>query len=252
MAYLFWAWLIVIPAFVFSIVVGIIPGFLLKVVGLRKLGEKWTFWWGSKLSGFVIWLLGAQIHTSGCYEATVAKSKSGQPLCFVSNHTSIMDIPALLSLGVHCGFVAKEELRFVPGVNAWIMAIHSVFLNRKSLRKGVKSINKAVATVKKGCPMCIFPEGSRSKTGEIQSFKHGSFRLATESDSEIVPVTIKGLRVSFEGRKKCFQRTDCYIDFGTAIKAPSSSDRDAVSNLITYVEDSIKQKYAALPAPSLN
>ena len=246
MAYLFWAWAFVILAFIISLVLGIIPGYLFKLIGLKKFGEKWTFWWGSKLSGFAIWLLGVRIHTSGALEAAVAMSRGGQPLCFVSNHTSIMDIPALLSLGVHCGFVAKEELRFVPGVNSWIMAIHSVFINRKSLKKGVKSINKAVATVKKGCPMCIFPEGSRSKTGEIQGFKHGSFRLATESGAEIVPVTIKGLRNSLEGRKKVFQHSDCYIDFGDAVKAPSSSDRDAVSLMITSVEDSIKSKYAAL------
>ena len=246
MAYLVWAWFIVIPAFIISFVVGIIPGYLFKLIGFKKFGEKWTFWWGSKLSGFAIWLLGVRIHTSGALEAAVAMSRSGQPLCFVSNHTSIMDIPALLSLGVHCGFVAKEELRFVPGVNAWIMAIHSVFINRKSLKKGVKSINKAVAMVKKGCPMCIFPEGSRSKTGQIQSFKHGSFRLATESGAQLVPVTIKGLRSSLEGRKKVFQYSDCYIDFGEAVKAPPSSDREAVSCMITSVEDSIKLKYATL------
>lgn len=246
MAHLIWAWLIVIPAFIFSIVVGIIPGYLFKLIGLRNFGEKWTFWWGSKLSGFVMWLLGVRIHTSGAFDTAVALSRSGQPLCFVANHTSILDIPALLTLGVHCGFVAKEELRFVPGVNAWIAAIHSVFLNRKSLKKGVKSINRAVKTVKKGCPMCIFPEGSRSKDGEVHSFRHGSFRLATESGAQIVPVTIKGLRTSLENRKKFFQTSDCYIDFAAPVKAPVATDREAVSSLITCVEDSIKQKFAAL------
>ena len=246
MLYLFWAWLLVIIAFIFSIVVGIIPGYLFKLLGLKALGEKWTFWWGSKLSGFVMWLLGVRIHTSGEFDAAVAKSKSGQPLCFVANHTSILDIPAMLTLGVRCGFVAKEELRFVPGVNIWVAAIHSVFINRKSLRKGVKTINEAVKTVKKGCAMCIFPEGSRSKTGEIQAFRHGSFRLATESGARIVPVTIKGLRKSLEDRKKCFQHADCYFNFAPAVEAPSHTDRDAVSNLITYVEGSIKETYSRL------
>lgn len=243
---LFWAWIIVIPAFLFSIVVGILPGFLFKLIGLRKFGEDWTFWWAKKLSGFLMNLLGVKIHSEGNIESVQAKCKSGQPLCLVSNHTSILDIPALLSLGLRCGFVAKEELRFVPGVNIWISALHSVFINRKSLKKGVKTINNAVKTVKKGCPMCIFPEGSRSKTGEIGSFKHGSFRLATESGATIVPVTIKGLRSSLEGRKRCFQHADCYISFSPSVIAPSSVDRNAVSLMITSVEDEIRTTYATL------
>ncbi len=246
MAYLFWAWLLVIPAFLVSVVFGIIPGYLFKLFGLKKFGEKWTFRAASGLSDFVMKLVGVKIQTSGNFEQAVAMSKSGQALCFVSNHTSLLDIPALLSLGVHCGFVAKEELRFVPGVNLWIMAVNSVFIDRKSLKKGVETIKKAVLKVKKGCPMCIFPEGSRSKTGEIHNFRHGSFRLATESGAQIVPVTIKGLRTSLESRKRCFQHTTCYIDFAPAIQAPLNTDRDAVSNMITYVEDGIKQKYAAL------
>lgn len=246
MVRLFWAWIIVIPAFVFSIVVGIIPGFLFKLVGLKKLGEDWTFWWATKLSGFLMTLLGVKIHPVGDLAGVVEKCKSGQPLCFVSNHTSILDIPALLSLGLRCGFVAKEELSFVPGVNIWVSAIHSVFINRKSLKKGVKTINKAIGVVKKGCPMCIFPEGSRSKTGDIQSFRHGSFRLATESGATIVPVTIKGLRNSLEGRKKCFQHADCYIDFAEPVMAPSSAERNAVSLMITSVEEGIKATYATL------
>ncbi len=246
MLYLFWAWLIVIPAFIFSFVVGILPGFLFKLVGLRKFGEDWTFWWATKLSVFVLKLVGVRLHVTGDLAGVVAKSKSGQPLCFVANHTSLLDIPALISLGVRCGFVAKTELRFVPGVNLWIAAIHSVFINRKSLKKGVKTINKAVKTVKKGCPMCIFPEGSRSKDGQIHTFRHGSFRLATESGASIVPVTIKGLRISLEDRKKVFQQTDCYFDFAPAVQAPSFEDRNAVSEMITAVEGSIKNTYAAL------
>ena len=246
MLYLFWAWLIVIPAFIFSIFVGIIPGYLFKLVGLKKVGENWTFWWATKLSGFLMWLLGIKVHAVGNCNAVVEMSKSGQAMCIVANHTSLLDIPALMSLGVRCGFVAKEELRFVPGVNIWVSAIHSVFLDRKSLKKGVKTINRAVKTVKKGCPMCIFPEGSRSKDGQVHAFRHGSFRLATQSGAVIVPLTIKGLRVSLEDRKKVFQHTDCYFDFAQAIQAPSYTDRDAVSNMISCVENGIKETYITL------
>jgi len=244
--YVLWGFLFVIPAFLISFFFGIIPGFILRFIGLRKAGDNWSFWSAYALSAFVIWLLGVRIHVIGDANATRELSRSGKPLCFVSNHTSILDIPAVLSLRFKTGFVAKKELLLVPGVNAWILAIHSVFINRKNVRKGAKSIEKGVSNIKKGCPMYIFPEGRRSKTGEIGSFKKGSFRLATESQALIVPITIKGLRIGLEDRKKPFQHTDCWIHIGTPVQAPSKDDRDAVHSMIDSIESSIKSTYATL------
>lgn len=246
MIYVLWGFLFVIPAFLISFFFGIVPGFILKLIGFRKAGDNWSFWSAYSLSSFIIWLLGIRIHVTG--DATFVRnlSRGGKPLCFVSNHTSILDIPAVLSLRFRTGFVAKKELLLVPGVNAWILAIHSVFINRKNVKQGALSIEKAVSNIKKGCPMYIFPEGRRSKTGQIGTFKKGSFRLATESQSLIVPITIKGLRIGLEDRKKPFQHTDCWINIGTPVQAPYKDDREAVHLMIDNIESSIKSTYDTL------
>ena len=94
--------------------------------------------------------------------------------------------------------------------------------------------------------MVIFPEGTRSKTGEIGTFKHGSFRMATESGAFVVPVTVKGLRDSFEDRKHFFQRRDCFLHVGTPRKPPEANDRDAVSAFVSGIENEIRDTYSTL------
>ena len=246
MIHVIWGFLLVVPAFIISFILGIVPGFLLRLVGLRRLGDDWCYWFAYMLSSFVMRILGVKMHVVGDVDAVRRLSRSGRPLCFVSNHTSLLDIPAVLSLRIRTGFVAKKELLLVPGVNVWILAIHSVFINRKSLKDGAKSINKAVANIRKGYPMYIFPEGRRSKDGTIAPFKKGSFRLATQSDALIVPITIKGLRVGLEDRTKPFQRSECWIHFGSPVQSPPSTDRDAVYDMIEDIERGIKDMYEVL------
>ena len=67
-----------------------------------------------------------------------------------------------------------------------------IFLDRSNPREGIKSIRKAVNIVKRGYPTVIFPEGERTLTGEVGSFKKGSFKLATETNGIILPLTIDG------------------------------------------------------------
>jgi len=159
----------------------------------------------------------------------------------------MLDVILMLArLKARTGFVAKLSLLFVPLINVMIAMTHSIFINRKSLRKSVEAIKKAGKRIEKGQSMVVFPEGTRSKTGEVGTFKHGAFRMATESGAYVVPVTVKGLRDSFEDRKHMFQRRDCYLHVGTPVKAPLSSDREAVSAFIAQVEKAVKDKYAEL------
>ena len=93
--------------------------------------------------------------------------------------------------------------------------------------------------------MAIFPEGTRSKTGEIAPFKHGSFKLALLSNAYIVPITIKGARVSLEDRKKLFTRTDCHVVVGNPVPTEGLSRNDA-NEVEQRIEQEIKKTYASL------
>ena len=114
-------------------------------------------------------------------------------IIFVCNHQSNLDIPAIVTaLHMDVGFVAKHEMKRWPFFGTWMKKSNCVFLNRENPREGIKDIKKAVELIKKGYPTVIFPEGERSLTGKILNFKKGSFKLATETNGIIVPLTLKG------------------------------------------------------------
>ena len=114
-------------------------------------------------------------------------------LCFISNHQSAVDILIVLAaLPMTVGFIAKKQLIYYPFLNIWIIALRSVFIDRGSVKKAMRSIDRGVEFIKKGNSMIIFPEGTRSKSDRIGTFKNGSIKLATRAEATIVPLTIKG------------------------------------------------------------
>lgn len=121
------------------------------------------------------------------------KIPQDQAVCFVSNHQGNMDIPVLLGF-VHkpMAFVAKIELAKIPMLSDWMKLMQCTFLDRKSPRASVQAMHDAVEGLKKGYSQMIFPEGTRSRGGPHHEFKAGSFKLAYQAESIIVPVTING------------------------------------------------------------
>jgi len=130
-------------------------------------------------------------------------------VCFVSNHSSIVDILMLLGYaGRPFGFVAKKELLRVPLLNMWISVLGGLFIDRKNPRKALKTINAGVARIKKGGGMIIFPEGSRSRGKGLLPFRPGAFKLAALSGSVIVPLAISGTYDVFE---KNYRANSCSV-----------------------------------------
>ena len=247
MIYVLWGLIIVMILATVAIFTGVIPALLLRLVGLGRLSDKLIFWHAAVISNIGMWLAGIRVHVSGDIEGIRKRVDKGEGFCFVANHTSMLDIILMLGrLKARAGFVAKIELLFVPIINVMIAMTHSVFINRRNLRASINAIHKAGENIRNGHSMVIFPEGTRSKTGEIAQFKHGAFRMATESGACVVPVTVKGLRDSFEDRKHVFQRRDCYMHVGEPVKAPSADDRAAVAEFISGIESQVRRKYAEL------
>ncbi len=116
-------------------------------------------------------------------------------MLFVSNHQSNFDILLLLAfLPVPKGFVAKVELEHFPFVSQWMKRIHCLFMDRNDIKQSAQIIIKGIKQLQSGINMVIFPEGTRSKTGELGEFKAGSFKLALKSKKPLIPVTIDGTR----------------------------------------------------------
>ncbi|QOR65154.1 1-acyl-sn-glycerol-3-phosphate acyltransferase [Cytobacillus suaedae] len=115
------------------------------------------------------------------------------PVLFVSNHQGNFDIPVLLGyVDKPMGFISKIEVKKLPIVPRWMEVMNCVFINRKDRRQAILSIKEGAEKLKKGHSLVIFPEGTRSKGGEVAEFKAGSLRLATDSGVPIVPIAING------------------------------------------------------------
>ena len=125
-----------------------------------------------------------------------------QPYVFVSNHQNMLDIPALaIALKHGFGFVAKAELAKVPFLGWAIRSSPSVFIDRSEPRRSLESIKLAGRRIREGNSVLLFPEGGRTYSPELDTFKKGAFVLAVEAGVPLVPLTIlDGYRVCDERR----------------------------------------------------
>ncbi|HOG35969.1 MAG TPA: lysophospholipid acyltransferase family protein [Paludibacteraceae bacterium] len=112
---------------------------------------------------------------------------------FIANHQSIFDIFLVYGwLNSRFKWIMKKELRKIPLVGkACEMAGH-IFIDRSNAVQAKKSIEKAEASLRHGASVVLFPEGRRTRTGELQPFKRGAFFLALNLNLEVVPITIIG------------------------------------------------------------
>ena len=124
-------------------------------------------------------------------------------ICFVSNHQGLFDIPLILGFsGIHTGFVAKRELFKIPVLSQWMKEIPCTFIDRRNPRKAIQTFQKSAELIKKGNPMVIFPEGTRSRSDKIGDFHLGSLKLPVMAEATIVPLAIKGSWQIYEKNKK--------------------------------------------------
>lgn len=141
------------------------------------------------------------------------------PSVYVGNHQSFFDIPLLLAaIPTHTGFLAKTELKKVPILANWIEAIGSGFIERENDRGTLKVILNVADLLKKSRhSIVIFPEGTRSVDGKVDTYRAGGLKVATRSKAPIIPFAIDGSdRVMPKGHKG-FKRETVVLTFFPAL-----------------------------------
>lgn len=125
------------------------------------------------------------------YQKPVPANLPARCVC-VSNHCSNIDPFLLAHLPWEMKFLAKSSLFKIPFVGWGIKIAGDISLVRGSTQSVKRALARARFYVERGMPVLIFPEGTRSTTGELLPFKDGAFRLAIEMQADILPIAVGG------------------------------------------------------------
>ena len=79
-------------------------------------------------------------------------------------------------------------------LSGWMKSMNCVFMDRDNPRESIRAIKDGTELLKEGYSLVLFPEGTRSKDGNLGEFKAGGLRLATKSKVDILPITINGTK----------------------------------------------------------
>jgi len=112
----------------------------------------------------------------------------------VANHQSLMDIIAGFCLKIRYKWMAKESLFKIPVFGWGMHCVGYIHLRRGAHGSIRESFKTALSWLNRGVSVFMFPEGTRSETGEMQSFKNGAFKLAAEAGVPVLPIVINGTR----------------------------------------------------------
>ena len=158
---------------------------------LPFLGQKKGLLYSTKIWSYpLMWASNVKIKTEGLENVPMDR-----PVIYASNHESSFDIPVFFCVfPVPLFFLAKAELKKIPMFGWYVNAVGMVFIERKNHHSAMESLRKAGDEIKKGKNIISFPEGTRTRDGDMLMFKRGTFVLALESGIDVIPVAVSGSR----------------------------------------------------------
>lgn len=107
------------------------------------------------------------------------------------NHNSMADIITIYNLPLVFKWVSKKEVYRIPIVGRLLYAHGDIVINRASAKEAIQLVHeRGKEWLAKGASVAIFPEGTRSKDGEIHNFKAGAFLLAKDAGAPILPIVL--------------------------------------------------------------
>lgn len=159
------------------------------------------------------------------------------PVLYIGNHRSFFDILLTYTRCIGLtGYIAKAEMEQIPLLSQWMKLLNCLFLDRKDLKKGMKTIMEGIDKIKSGISICIFPEGTRNRNEDeldLLTFHEGSFKLATKTGCPIVPIALNNTVSIFEKQFPRIRKTHVVIEYCKPID-PRTLSRDEQRALGRY------------------
>lgn len=196
--------------------------------------SKSSLWLVQKAFGIILFLSGTKVDVIGRENIP-----DDQPVLYVGNHRSYFDIVIGYRLiKGECGFIAKKEMEKIPFLRRWMKNIHCLFLDRKNIKEGLKTILAGIDKVKHGISIWIFPEGTRNRDAGMMDFKEGSMKIAEKTGCPIIPVAMTGTAEIFEKHIPWIKKSHVTVTFGKPIDI-KTLEKDQKKFLGAYTRDVI-------------
>jgi 1-acyl-sn-glycerol-3-phosphate acyltransferase len=166
----------------------------------------------------------------------------GEAYVVMSNHQSHYDIPVLFqALKLPLRMVAKKEIFQIPFMSGAMRAAGFIEVDRSNRKTAMQNLSSARTSLDAAVSIWIAPEGTRSKTGRLGSFKKGGFHLAMASGLRILPVSIDGTRfVLPTGGVHVTRGVTAQVTVGDPVDT-SSYSRDRIRDLVADVRTAIEK-----------
>jgi 1-acyl-sn-glycerol-3-phosphate acyltransferase len=178
-----WYYVVLVTSTVVHAVGSIVAG----VFGVRHRPGGVYDWGTSDWARVILRGAGTPVQVTG-----LERVPRGVPVVYASNHSSMFDIWALASaLPGSIRFVAKQELTRIPVFGRAMLAAGHVAIDRGSRKRAMEAYARAASVIRDlGVSTVVFPEGTRSRTGELLPFKNAPFGLAIAAQVPLVPVYV--------------------------------------------------------------
>jgi 1-acyl-sn-glycerol-3-phosphate acyltransferase len=183
--------------------------------------------------------------------AHVAPLDRSRSYVFVSNHTSHIDVPSIVSVSpVPLRFITKRELSRVPLFGWAARRMGHVFIDRRDSHGAAKVISERIARGLQGIGLFFFAEGTRSTTDDLLPFKKGAAVAAIDAGLDCVPIGVAGARTVLAPKGfSLFRPGTIAVVFGPPIPIAghSMADRDRlVAEQRSAVEACVREARALL------
>ena len=196
--------------------VGVITYFIIFTITLLLspfLSTKKLHFFFRHASRVALWLLFFKFERN--YEEAFDDS---QPYIYMPNHVSIFDVMVSAAYSPSYTNGIEADTHFKIFYFGWILKIlKQIPIDRTNIRKSLKSFEIAKERLKNGVSIVVYPEGTRSKTGKLQTFKKIPFKFAKEAEVSVMPIGYIGIEKVSPQKSIWIKPTKIIINYGKPI-----------------------------------